>query len=51
MFREAVREAPEDADLHTVLGVVFNLSREYDLAIAAFRQALELKPKDYSLVR
>ncbi|GAQ79926.1 peroxin 5 [Klebsormidium nitens] len=49
MFRAAVREAPEDADLHTVLGVLFNLSREYDLAIEAFRQALQLKPKDYSL--
>lgn len=51
MFRAGVREAPEDADLHTVLGVLFNLSREYDLAIDAFRQALQLKPKNYSLVR
>ena len=41
--------SPEDADVHTVLGVLYNLSREYDKAIAAFRRALELKPKDYSL--
>ena len=40
---------PEDADVHTVLGVLYNLSREYDNAIAAFQKALELKPKDYSL--
>ena len=41
--------SPDDADVHTVLGVLYNLSREYDKAIVAFRRALELKPKDYSL--
>jgi tetratricopeptide (TPR) repeat protein len=41
--------APEDADVHIVLGVLYNLSREYDKAIAFFQTALKLKPQDYSL--
>lgn len=49
LFMEAAKLAPEDADVHTVLGVLFNLSREYDRAIEAFRRALALRPQDYSL--
>ncbi|KAI5077377.1 hypothetical protein GOP47_0007201 [Adiantum capillus-veneris] len=49
LFHEAARMAPVDADVHTVLGVLYNLSREYDRAIEAFQTALQLKPKDYSL--
>lgn len=41
--------SPEDADVHIVLGVLYNLSREYDRAIESFRTALKLKPQDYSL--
>jgi tetratricopeptide (TPR) repeat protein len=41
--------APEDGDVHTVLGVLYNLSRDYDKAIASFQTALQLKPRDYSL--
>lgn len=41
--------SPEDADVHVVLGVLYNLSREYDKAIAAFQEALKIKPRDYSL--
>lgn len=41
--------SPEDADVHIVLGVLYNLSREYDKAIESFRLALKLKPQDYSL--
>lgn len=40
MFRAAVREAPEDADLHTVLGVLLYLSREYDQNISRTDPAL-----------
>ncbi|KAJ3677593.1 hypothetical protein LUZ60_003317 [Juncus effusus] len=49
LFNEAAELAPEDADVHIVLGVLYNLSREYDKAISAFKTALNLKPQDYSL--
>ncbi|KAK4778796.1 hypothetical protein SAY86_006324 [Trapa natans] len=49
LFNEAAQMSPEDADVHIVLGVLYNLSREYDRAIASFQTALNLKPNDYSL--
>jgi len=49
MFRKAADVCPHDADLFTVLGVLYNLSREYDLAIESFKQAIVLDPKNYSL--
>lgn len=48
-FNEAAVMSPEDADVHIVLGVSYNLSREYDKAIESFQTALKLKPRDYSL--
>lgn len=48
-FNEASEMAPEDADVYIVLGVLYNLSREYDRAIESFKKALKLKPHDYSL--
>ncbi|KAL6661216.1 hypothetical protein ACP70R_000600 [Stipagrostis hirtigluma subsp. patula] len=49
LFNEAAQMSPEDADVHIVLGVLYNLSREYDKAIASFKTALQLKPQDCSL--
>jgi tetratricopeptide (TPR) repeat protein len=49
LFRAAARDAPHDADVHAVLGVLYNLSLEYDEAIRSFQKALELRPDDYSL--
>ncbi|XP_077223215.1 peroxisome biogenesis protein 5-like [Tasmannia lanceolata] len=49
LFNEAAQMSPEDADVHVVLGVLYNLSREYDKAISSFQTALKLKPRDYSL--
>ncbi|CAN1248190.1 Peroxisome biogenesis protein 5 [Linum perenne] len=49
LFEEAAQVSPEDADVHIVLGVLYNLSREYDRAINSFKIALKLKPQDYSL--
>ncbi|XP_038684471.1 peroxisome biogenesis protein 5-like [Tripterygium wilfordii] len=49
LFNEAAQMSPEDADVHIVLGVLYNLSREYDKAITSFQTALKLKPNDYSL--
>ncbi|OVA13117.1 Tetratricopeptide repeat-containing domain [Macleaya cordata] len=49
LFNEAAHLSPDDADVHIVLGVLYNLSREYDKAIGSFQTALKLKPRDYSL--
>lgn len=49
LFSTAASLSPEDGDVHTVLGVLYNLSREYDKAIDSFQMALKLKPRDYSL--
>ena len=49
LFLRAVKLAPENADLHAVLGVLYNLSRSYPDAIGAFEAALRLRPADYSL--
>ncbi|KAG5189940.1 peroxin-5 [Tribonema minus] len=38
-----------DADVKVVLGVLFNVSRDYDAAVGAFREALRLRPEDHSL--
>ena len=48
-FARAVAHAPSNADLHAVLGVLYNLSRDYPAAVGAFEAALQLRPTDYSL--
>ncbi len=37
MFEAAARAHPEDGELHSALGVVYNLGRRYDDAVEAFR--------------
>ena len=49
LYLRAVEIAPQNADLHAVLGVLYNLSRSYPEATRAFERALELRPTDYSL--
>lgn len=49
LFNKAAEVSPDDSDVHIVLGVLYNLSREYDKAITSFERALKLKPNDYSL--
>eukprot|EP00326_Haptolina_ericina_P008332 CAMPEP_0181221100 /NCGR_PEP_ID=MMETSP1096-20121128/29204_1 /TAXON_ID=156174 ORGANISM="Chrysochromulina ericina, Strain CCMP281" /NCGR_SAMPLE_ID=MMETSP1096 /ASSEMBLY_ACC=CAM_ASM_000453 /LENGTH=524 /DNA_ID=CAMNT_0023313675 /DNA_START=85 /DNA_END=1659 /DNA_ORIENTATION=+ len=49
LFLRAAELSPQSADIHAVLGVLYNLSREYPLAIEAFEAALKLRPTDYSL--
>lgn len=48
-FERAAAQHPGDVDLHTVIGVLSNLTRDYDRAVGAFSRALELRPEDYSL--
>lgn len=49
LFLRAAELRPSNADVHAVLGVLHNLSREYHVAVKAFEKALELRPTDYSL--
>ena len=49
LFSAAAQEAPDDADLFTVLGVLHNLTGQHDEAVRDFRRALALRPQDYSL--
>lgn len=46
---QAQRWDSTDADAHVVLGVLYNVSRNYDSAAEAFRRALEARPNDHSL--
>lgn len=46
---QAQRWDTSDADAHVVLGVLYNVSRDYDSATEAFRRALEARPNDHSL--
>jgi peroxin-5 len=49
LMLEAQKWAPHDPDVQEVLGVLYNVSRDYASATKAFRSALEQKPEDYSL--
>jgi len=37
------------ADVYEALGVVYNVSRDYDAAVDAFRRAIDVRPRDYQL--
>merc|ERR1719499_2209906 len=49
MFLQAVQMNVEDCSLHTVLGVLFNLTCEYDKASFHFKHAVRLTPDDATL--
>ncbi|MAJ97150.1 MAG: hypothetical protein CMI56_00860 [Parcubacteria group bacterium] len=49
LMLKAQAHSPNDPYVPEVLGVLYNVSRDYDSAINAFRQALERRPKDYTL--
>eukprot|EP00924_Labyrinthula_sp_SR-Ha-C_P011708 snap_masked-scaffold_17-processed-gene-6.38-mRNA-1 protein AED:0.12 eAED:0.13 QI:0/-1/0/1/-1/1/1/0/593 len=50
MLMSKVEEhSPNDPDVQEVLGVLFNVSREYERAANAFRKAINVKPNEYAL--
>lgn len=49
LFNQAVVLNPEDPETHTVLGVLYNLTCEYDKAAFHFKHAVRLKPDDATL--
>jgi len=48
-FLNALLLNPKDADLHTVLGVLYHISSDFDKAIDSFKAALKLRPDDAQL--
>lgn len=49
MFKEALRLRPADSQLHTVLGVLYHLSSDFDQSIECFKTALKLSPDSAQL--
>jgi len=49
LMTKVEEHAPNDPEVQQVLGVLFNVSRDYERAVKAFRSALNHKPDDYSL--
>lgn len=49
MFLEATKLDPNDADLWTVLGVLYHITSDFDLAADAFRAAVRLRPDNAEL--
>ena len=44
LLQEAVELAPDDANNHYKLGLIYDFKKEYDNAIASYKKAAELKP-------
>ncbi|ETO25949.1 hypothetical protein RFI_11184 [Reticulomyxa filosa] len=49
LFHKALEINANDPDLHTVLGVLYNITNEYDFAERHFKRALQARPSDPSL--
>jgi len=46
LFLNAVELNPTDPELHAVLGVLYHLTNDFDLAIKSFRECVKLKADD-----
>lgn len=50
MMMEADAYAPDDAEVLTVLGVLCNVSMDFEYATDCFERALSMRPEDYTLM-
>lgn len=49
LYDAAIEMNPTDAELHIGLGILRNLSHEFDLAAKSFERALQIRPNDAKL--
>jgi len=49
IFQRAASIVSDDPDIFTVLGVLYNLTRQFDLAEESFKKALQFDPTNHSL--
>lgn len=49
LFQLAAQKTPQDAQVHSALGVLYNLSGQYPLAEEAFHTAIQCQPEEASL--
>lgn len=50
LMLSAAASNPNNAEVQTVLGILYNVSLDYTAAAEHFRRALEIKPNDYALL-
>ncbi len=46
LFVDATKVNPKDAEVWTAMGLLYRLTSDFDMSIAAFREALMLRPED-----
>ena len=46
---KAAEFSPNDPEVHQVMGVLYNVSRDYNSAAISFKKAINNKPNDYSM--
>ncbi|KAJ0408740.1 hypothetical protein P43SY_001964 [Pythium insidiosum] len=49
LMLQARAHDPTDSDVQVVLGVLYNVSKDYDAAVSSFRGAADVRPSEYAL--
>jgi len=49
LFQNALEVNSKDPDLHTVLGVLYHITNDFDKAVQEFKECVALKPEDPTL--
>ncbi|KAF1793485.1 Leucine-rich repeat domain, L domain-like [Phytophthora cactorum] len=49
LMLQARAHDPSDSDVQVVLGVLYNVSKDYDAAVASFKAATDSRPDEYAL--